>query len=141
LPEYNPDTNATTGYAADLYYEDINGTWADSNGDGLMDSHTGSVAPEIFVSHILTSNLTSLHAGRTEAAMLNNYFAKDHAYRLGQLRTPQNSLFYSDDLWAPYQNYNAYTLLGPCRTIAHRTGLMWVWLSIKPLRDSQRNDY
>jgi hypothetical protein len=28
----------------------------------------------------------------------------------------------------------------PCRTIAHRTGLMWVWLYIKPLRDSQRND-
>jgi hypothetical protein len=86
----------------DLYYENLNGAWSDGDHDGVLDTRSGNVAPQIFVSHIVTSNLTGLHPGRTEAGMINNYYAKDHAYRLGQIRVPQNGLYYRDDWWPGY---------------------------------------
>ena len=94
---FGPTDPDTTGSPADLYYEDLNGTWTDANGDGLLDTHTGNVAPEIYVSHIVTSNLLGVNPGQTEVSLINNYFAKDHAYRQGGLRLPQNGLYYGDD--------------------------------------------
>jgi hypothetical protein len=91
-------------FACDLYYMDVNGTWSDSTGNGTYDTHTGDVSPEIWVSHMVTSPLVSLHAGRTESSLLNSYFDKDHQYRTGQLRLPQNGLAYVDDDWSPYAN-------------------------------------
>jgi autotransporter-associated beta strand protein len=102
----------------DLYYEDLNGTWSDADGDGVLDTRSGNVAPEIFVSHIVTSNLTDLQPGRTEAGMINNYFAKDHAYRLGQIRLPQNGLYYRDDWWPGYMQDVALDVPGYSKSVA-----------------------
>jgi hypothetical protein len=45
-------------FACDLYYSDINGTWTDSTSNGTLDTHTGNVTPEIFVSRMSVSELT-----------------------------------------------------------------------------------
>jgi hypothetical protein len=83
-------------FATDLYYMDLNGTWSDSDHNGTLDTHSGSVSPEIFVSRMSTPQLAY---GRTEAELVNNYLAKDHAYRQGQIRLPQNGLAYIDNDW------------------------------------------
>lgn len=93
------------GYAdfpCDLYYQDVDGTWADVNSNGKYDSHTGNVAPEIWVGRLLTHKLTSLHGGRTEAGMLNEYFTKNHAYRYNEMRVSEDGLAYVDDDWIPW---------------------------------------
>jgi autotransporter-associated beta strand protein len=87
-------------FPCDLYYMDLDGTWSDSSGDGTYDTHTGNVAPEIWVSHIAPSNVLPLNSGQTEASLVNNYFAKVHQYRAGQMRMPQSGLAYVDDDWS-----------------------------------------
>jgi hypothetical protein len=94
------DPNAYQRFACDLYYMDTNGTWSDATGNGTYDTHTGNVAPELWVSHIAPSSLTTLNPGQTEVSLLNNYFAKDHQYKTGQLRLPQSGLAYIDDDWS-----------------------------------------
>jgi hypothetical protein len=91
-------------FACDLYYMDVNGTWSDSTGNGTYDTHTGDVSPEIWVSHMVTSTLTSLHSGRTQASLLNDYLIKDHQYRTKQMSMPQNGLAYIDDDWSVFAN-------------------------------------
>ncbi len=87
-------------FACDLYYMDLNGAWSDATGNGTYDTHTGNVAPEIWVSHIAPSNVLPLNPGQTEASLLNSYFTKDHQYKAGQLRLPQSGLTYIDDDWS-----------------------------------------
>lgn len=93
---------ATETIASDLFYQDLDGLWADTTGDGKYNSHTGNVAPEIWLGRLKTNNLVSLHAGRTEASLLNEYFAKNHAYRTKQLNLSNNGLAYIDDDWSGY---------------------------------------
>lgn len=87
-------------FASDLYYQDLDGLWADWDTNGTLDLHTGDVAPEIFVGRISTSSLTGLHEGRTEESMVVDYFRKNHAYRTKQLSVAPNGLAYTDDDWA-----------------------------------------
>jgi uncharacterized protein (TIGR03382 family) len=96
------DAHAGWGYESfpcDLYLQDLNGTWADADSDGLYDTHSGDVAPEVWVGRMLTGNLTGLHSGRTEAGMLNDYFGKNAAYRAKQLTLATDGLAYVDDDW------------------------------------------
>jgi hypothetical protein len=101
-------------FACDLYYMDVNGAWSDSTSNGTYDTHTGNVSPEIWVSHLTTSTLATSKSSAsgladgtaasppvyTESSLLNSYFTKNHQYRTGQLRMPQNGLAYIDDDWS-----------------------------------------
>lgn len=87
-------------FPCDLFFQDLDGTWSDADGNGKYDGHSGSVAPEIWFGRLLTHTLTTLHPGRTEAGMLNDYFIKNNAYRTGQLAVSNNGLAYIDDDWA-----------------------------------------
>jgi hypothetical protein len=85
----------------DFYYMDLDGTWEDTNSDGILDLHTqGSAdrACEIWVSR-LSATKYSFIEGWSEAQYINNYFKKNHAYRLGQFRSsiPHRALVYPDD--------------------------------------------
>jgi hypothetical protein len=80
----------------DVYYMDLNGTWTDNDLDGMYDEHTGAVEPEIWIGRLLASNLDF---GDDEVALLNNYFAKNHAYRTDSLSLPSRALVYVDDDW------------------------------------------
>jgi len=110
LPVQNVYTVAGGGISAefhpcDLFYTDLDGSWTSSGLHGtLPDTHTdgtGDIGPDIWMGRLTTWNLTLLHPGRTEAGLLNDYFAKNHAYRTGALATPRTGLAYTDDDWMP----------------------------------------
>ena len=91
-------------HPCDLYYTDLDGSWTSSGAHGyLPDTHTdgdGDLGPEIWMGRLTTWNLTLLHPERTEASLLNDYFAKNHDYRTGVLTTPRTGLAYTDDDWS-----------------------------------------
>ena len=83
-----------------LYYMDVNGNWADTDGDGLLDTHTGNVSPEIWVGYL------NPHYQRfeSESALLIDYFNKNEMYRNGTLTLPHRALCFNDDDWNYYGN-------------------------------------
>jgi hypothetical protein len=84
----------------DLFFMDLDGTWTDSDTDGLYDSHTGDVEPEIFVARLKADNL--FLSGSTEVGLLKNYFDKNHKYRHYLITQPKRGLMYVDDDWVPW---------------------------------------
>jgi len=91
----NPDdNNAYEQFPIDLFYMDLDGTWTDSNHNGLYDQHTGNTAPDIWVGRLKADTMVD-----NEVSLIENYFDKDHAYRIGSLALPQRALVYVDDPW------------------------------------------
>ncbi|HEC77654.1 MAG TPA: T9SS type A sorting domain-containing protein [candidate division WOR-3 bacterium] len=82
-------------FPIELYLMDLDGTWIDSDGDGLFDDHTGNKSPEIWVGRIYASSMT----WGNEVYLVNNYFSKLHRYRTGGYTIPQKALAYVDDDW------------------------------------------
>jgi hypothetical protein len=82
-------------FPTDLYYMDLDGEWEDTDGDSVFDTHTGNIAPEIWVGRLITSNLPSLGG---EIELLQNYFDKNHLYRIGGLTLPYRALMYVDEI-------------------------------------------
>ena len=85
-------------FPCDLYYMDLDGVWGDSDGDGMFDSHTGDLKPEIYIGRLTASPMTL--DGADEVDILNTYFAKDHRYRCGLMPVDNRALVYVDDDWA-----------------------------------------
>ncbi len=84
-------------WPCDLYYMDTDGTWGDSDSDGIFDSHTGNVQPEIFVGRISTANMGTL---LNEKEGLENYLDKNHKFWIGQLTVNKKyGLTYVDSDW------------------------------------------
>ncbi len=85
-------------FPSDLFYMDLDGTWQDANGDGIYESHSagsGDMGPEVYVGRIYATTLTY----DSEANMVNEYFAKAHAYRMGELTQPWRGLEYVEEDW------------------------------------------
>lgn len=78
-------------YPMDLYLMDMNGTWTDTDLDGLFDDWS-SEAPEIWVGRLTP---TWLSFG-SQVELLQDYFAKNHAYRTGTLSLPNRALAYEE---------------------------------------------
>jgi len=81
-------------FPIDLFYMDLNGLWADSDSDGVFDGHSGDVAPEIWVGRLKASNIEG-----DEVQQINNYFEKNHLYRIGIRTAQRRALVYIDDDW------------------------------------------
>jgi hypothetical protein len=80
-------------FPTDLYYMDLDGLWTDSDNDMIYDEHSGEVAPEIWVGRLKVPDV----AGE-EASLLNDYFDKNHRYRIGTLTLPWwRGMIYIDD--------------------------------------------
>jgi hypothetical protein len=92
-------------FPMDLYYTDLDGNWSDVDRDGVLDKHTGKVAPEIWLGRIKASNL-----GEDEVSLINNYFDKVHRYRIGALSSPNRALMYVDDDWKDYATMDNYSV-------------------------------
>ncbi|PKK83876.1 MAG: hypothetical protein CVT49_06390 [candidate division Zixibacteria bacterium HGW-Zixibacteria-1] len=95
------ETNCWESYDSfpiDLYYMDLDGIWQDTDANGLFDSHTGDLGPEVWMGRLTASPMTLY--GATEAGLINNYFAKNHSYRTGQHFLSNRGLAYIDDDWA-----------------------------------------
>ncbi len=84
-------------FPTDLYYMDMDGVFGDSDSDSRFDSHSGDVAPEIWMGRLTASPLTM--DSSTEAGLLQNYFRKNHLYRTGRLPINSKALVYVDDDW------------------------------------------
>jgi len=99
--EYQSDEGREE-FPIELYFMDLNGTWTDSDADGLFDSHSGNKAPEIFVGRINANPMT----WGNEVYLVNNYLSKIHKYRTGGYGIPQKALAYVDDDWYSFNNCN-----------------------------------
>ncbi len=99
---YEMDQSDYTGFPeyetfpSDLFYMDLEGTWEDTNNSGYYDSWTGDRSLDIWVSRMKTDNLDSLGC---ETDIMIDYFEKNHAYRIGDLRPEQKGLAYIDNDW------------------------------------------
>jgi hypothetical protein len=85
-------------FPSDLFYMDLDGTWTDANDDGVYEIHvagSGDMGPEVYVGRIYANTLTY----DSEANMVNDYFAKAHAYRTGELTQPWRGLEYVEEDW------------------------------------------
>lgn len=93
--EMDDDFNGSHAeFPCDLYYMDLNGTWTDADGDGKFSAHPDKVEPEIWVARLWTPTMDG-----NDAAMLNDYFARNHRFRKGLLGVTGDSLAYVDDDW------------------------------------------
>lgn len=84
-------------FPCDLYYMDLNGTWHDPDGDGLFSEHPSNVEPEIWVGRLWTPT-----AGGNDAALINDYFARNHLFRKGRFGVSDRALAYVDDDWSGF---------------------------------------
>ncbi len=96
-------------FPCDFFYMDLNGRWSDFTNAppfsaGKYDSWSGDTNLEIWVSRLKAANLSPLG---TETFLLNNYFAKDHAYRDRTLVPDRRALVYVDDPWWNMVTYDA----------------------------------
>jgi len=85
-------------FPSDLFYMDLDGNWQDIDHDGIYDSHdagSGDMAPEVYVGRINAHTLDY----DSEENMVNDYFAKVHAYRTGALMQLWRGLEYVEEDW------------------------------------------
>jgi hypothetical protein len=89
-----PDNPYMVQFPCDLFYMDMDGNWEDEDQDSIYDLHSGDTDAEIWVGQLRAAELS-----QSEAISMNNYFAKNHAYRQGTLILPNMALNYIDDDW------------------------------------------
>jgi hypothetical protein len=102
VPWYELDNDfhgAHTEFPCDLYYMDTDGTWTDPDGDGKFSSHSGNLNPEIWTGRIYTPT-----ANGNDAALINDYFDRNHQFRLGLLGHARSALAYVDDDWTGFDD-------------------------------------
>lgn len=99
------DRENSVDFICDLYFADIDGIWDDLDGNGVYDSHTGDVHPELEIGRIKADNLNLTDYNEIE--LLRNYLNRNHLYRINQLPTSDNALIYLDDDW--HANANTYS--------------------------------
>ena len=92
--EMSDDFFGPAEFPCDLYYMDLTGTWDDPDGDGKFSEHPTNVAPEIWVGRIWTPT-----ANGNDAALINDYFARNHAYRKGMFGYSNKALAFVEDDW------------------------------------------
>ena len=86
-------------YPHDLYFMDLDGVYElRPSGLDLHTSGNGDVGPEIYISRLTTHNLAEV-TGKSEVTLINDYFAKTHAYRTGQLLFENRGMVFADDDW------------------------------------------
>ncbi len=92
-------------FPCDLFYEDIDGFWTDSlkkegdnlvpGKDGIYDTHTGSIYPEIAIGRLYPISTTS----KQDIELFKNYFKKLKKYRTKEDTLLHRALVYVDDDW------------------------------------------
>jgi hypothetical protein len=103
--------DAHSEFPCDLYYMDRDGTWNDSDGDGRFNEHPSNVEPEIWVGRLWTPT-----QGGNDAALISNYFARNHRFRTGRFGVSDRALAYVDDDWSGFGDC-AFDLMLPASHI------------------------
>ncbi|GEM_PF-1565113 len=84
-------------FPCDYYFMDLDGIWTDSDSDGMLDTHSGDMMPEIYVGRLDPTLMTL--GSSTPDEMLRDYFHKNHEYRTGGYRANYRGLMFVDDDW------------------------------------------
>ncbi|MCJ7827075.1 MAG: C25 family cysteine peptidase [Demequinaceae bacterium] len=104
---YLDDNGADWAGPADLYLMDLDGSWIDTDGDGLYDrleDGAGDREPEIFVGRLNAQHVDIF--GESEVDLMKRYFARNHAYRTGGLAT-QDAAVYATYAHHHYGRYDS----------------------------------
>lgn len=96
------DFHGASDFPCDLYYMDTSATWNDPDGDGKFNGWSGTIDPEIWVGRLWTPM-----SGGNDAALINDYFARNHKFRLGMMGHSRLAMAYVDDDW---QSFNGCAL-------------------------------
>ena len=64
-------------WPCDLYYMDLDGTWLDTDDNGIFDRHIGNVAPDIFIGRLSAEGLSVMG---NETALLRSQLGKSHEF-------------------------------------------------------------
>lgn len=91
--------NHHSEFPCDLYYMDTNGTWTDPDGDGKFSGHTGNLDPEIWVGRLYTPT-----DGGNDAKLINDYFSRNHQFRIGEMEHARSALAFVDDDWQGFDD-------------------------------------
>lgn len=86
-----------SNFPCDLYYMDINGTWNETDVSGVYDGHSNDVKPEIWIGRLFTPTNSG-----NDVNLLEEYFDRNHQFRLGNMEHRRNALSFVDDDWAGY---------------------------------------
>jgi len=95
--EMSDDFGGPAEFPCDLYFMDLNGTWNDPDNDGKFSEHPSGVEPEIWVGRLWTPT-----GNGNDAALLNDYFNRNHKFRKGLLGYSNRALAYVDDDWTGF---------------------------------------
>jgi hypothetical protein len=106
---------AHTEFPCDLYYMDTNGKWSDPDKDGMFSGHSGDLDPEIWIGRLWTPT-----ASGNDATLINDYFARNHQFRLGLLGHAYSALAFVDDDWQGFDDC-AFDSLFPSSVITKYT--------------------
>ncbi|MBD3197735.1 MAG: hypothetical protein GF317_21970 [Candidatus Lokiarchaeota archaeon] len=102
-------------FECDLYLMDLDGTWWDTDGDGIYEDHNATSGadtyPEIYVSRINAENRKI--GTQSNAQDITNLITRFHNYRMGNLNRNHKALMYVDDDWqgeanGTYDNWPAW---------------------------------
>jgi hypothetical protein len=94
-------------YPIDFFFADLDGSWFDSNSNGLFDQHSagsGNAYPDIWVGRLYATRLTY----DNEARLIIDYFDRNHQYRTGGLTLPNKGLVYNEVIWYPNDHGMGY---------------------------------
>lgn len=86
--------NTHAEFPCDLYYMDLDGSWSDPDNDGKFSAHPSGVAPEIWVGRLWTPT-----GGGNDAALIKDYFSRNHRFRKGRFGCSDKALTFVDDDW------------------------------------------
>jgi hypothetical protein len=95
--EMADDFYGAAEFPCDLYFMDLNGTWNDPDNDGKFSEHPTNVEPEIWVGRLWTPT-----SNGNDAALVNDYFKRNHLYRRGLFGASNRALAFVDDDWTTF---------------------------------------
>ena len=90
-------------FPCDLYYEDLDGEFIDSDDDGMFDGHVdgdGDTKPDIWIGRLLASPMSA-----DEAELVQRYLRRNHLYRTGEITAPHRALLFVDEDWVDLASY------------------------------------
>ena len=73
---HNPDYGYRN-WPCDLYFMDLDGTWTDSDNNGIYDQHTGNTSPEIFFGRLSAEGMLSMGS---ETLLIRSQLQKSHDF-------------------------------------------------------------
>jgi hypothetical protein len=95
-------------FPMDFFYMDLDGNWIDSDHDGKYDGRSGDFTMEIWVARL-----------KGFTWQINDYFDRNHAYRMGNFSFPERALLYVDDDWRGTKEFDGIKKLYYNCTFVH----------------------